>query len=144
MENEKKKICINIFFQYFPVVGTKKKKIGAKPEMGYCPFEYWLGWAQSAWRGTGAGALGAQGRGRWGGRQAQALGRGRAGRAGVRGAQAWQERRARAAGRLGRAGPGVLLGQLAVRSVHAACFWPGLTRYFSGVRFLDIVRESGS
>ena len=41
-------------------------------------------------------------------------------------------------------GLGVLLGQRAVHSVHSACFWPGLTRYFSGVRFLDIVREPGS
>ena len=32
----------------------------------------------------------------------------------------------------------------AVHSVHSACFQPGLTRYFSGVRFLDIVRELGS
>ena len=57
-----------------------------KPEMGYCPFEYWLGWAQGTRHGTGAGARAAQeqGRGRWGGRQTGAgigaLGRGCAGR----------------------------------------------------------------
>ena len=60
--------------------------------------------------------------------------RGVAGRAGVQDAQAWQER-------VGRPRWGVLLGQLAVHSVHTTCFWPGLTRYFSGVIFLDIVRE---
>ena len=78
--------------------------------------------------------------GRSGVRGARARGvLGRAGRAGVAGA-----RGARAAGKLGsrrRPRPGVLLGQLAVHSVNAACFWPGLTRYFSEVRFLDIVRE---
>ena len=70
--------------------------------------------------------------------------RGHAGRSSMRGAPAWQER----AGRMRQAGwgawPGVLLGQLAMHSVHIACFWPGLTRYFSGVRFLNIVREPGS
>ena len=98
----------------------------------------------------GAGALGAQGR--QAGRRAALghTGRGSAGmralgRAGVRGARAWQEGAgAHAAGRLGRSRPGMLLGQLAMHSVHAACFWPGLTRYFSGVRFLDSVREPGS
>ena len=64
-----------------------------------------------------------------------------------RGARAWARRaaglrarvdtqasgaRARADSR-GVAGtrPGVLLGQRVVHSVHSACFWPGLTRYFS-------------
>ena len=62
-----------------------------KPEMGYCPFEYWLGWAQGARHGTSTGA--------------GALALGRAGCAGVQGARVWQERGgARAAGRLGRAG----------------------------------------
>ena len=87
--------------------------------MGYCPFEHWLGWAQGRWAHKGGRQAGAR---RWGTQGTQAGGRrarGRVGRAGVAGA-----RGARSAGRLGRPGrarPGVLLGQLAVHSVHAAC-----------------------
>ena len=99
-----------------------------------------IGWAGRRARGTVRAQARAR-HGRWGGRQAGAGERAcrRAGRSGVAGA-----RGARAAGKLRRARPGVLLGQLAVHSVHATCFWLGLTRYFSGVKFLDIVRESGS
>ena len=93
--------------------------------MGYCPFEHWLGWAQGAGRTARHGRRGVGRAGAWAWQQ-------RAGRA----LQAsWGARGAR---------PSVLLGQLVVHSVHAACFLPGLTRYFSGVRFLDIVREPGS
>ena len=88
--------------------------------MGYCPFEYWLNWTQGA-RGTGARAraLGRQAgrRRRWGAdvRGPRTCGaRRRASVAGARGA--------REAGKLGRERQGVLLGQLAVQSVHAACF----------------------
>ena len=69
----------------------------------------------------------------------------RAGRGQTRGAR--QARVRGAAGAQARdkgVRPGVLLGQRAVHSVHSACFWPNLTRYFFGVRFLDIVREPGS
>ena len=107
------------------------------------------GWAGRRARGTGAGRTGArtlrqqaQALGHWGAgeRGARACeARGRAGCAGVA-----RVRGASAAGRLGRERPGVLLGQLAVHSMHATYFWLGLTRYFSGVRFLDIVREPGS
>ena len=117
--------------------------------MGYCPFEYWLGWAQ--------GACVARAQGRWArrgagvgvaGRQAQALGSGRAGRmgrAGVCGARAWQER----AGLALQAGWGAhgraccWASWLCTRCTQPV-FMPSLTRYFSGVRFLDIVREPGS
>ena len=108
------------------------------------------GWAGRRARSTGAGRTGALTLGRQAGAGAGALGRGRAGRAGVRGARASRARgrgrsaRESTAGRLGRERPGVLLGQLAVHSMHATYFWLGLTRYFSGVRFLDIVREPGS
>ena len=68
--------------------------------MGYCPFKYWLGWAQGARHGTGAGT---------GARACGASRRGRSAQGAVRQA-GWGAR------------PGVLLGQLAVHLVHATCF----------------------
>ena len=35
-------------------------------------------------------------------------------------------------------------GQRAMHLVQSICFWPGLTQYYSWVKFLDIVREPGS
>ena len=80
----------------------KKKKIGAEPEMGYCPFEHWLG------AGTGVGArrqVRQQALGPW---AARAQVHGALGRAGT--------------GRRPGRGLGVLLGQQVVHSVHSACF----------------------
>ena len=109
--------------------------------MGYCPFEHWLGAWLGAWHDTGA--------------QGTQAGAGRHGRrrAGCWGVQVRQQalgaggRASRRAGRAARAhgtGAGCATGQQAVHLVHSACFWPCLTRFFSGVRFLDIVREPGS
>ena len=88
------------FFQNFPVAETKGKKmkkniLEQKLEMGYCPFEHWLGAGLATWhgcRGVGSWAAGRQAR-------ARALGRARA--AGARGAF---DRQAGAHGRAGRAG----------------------------------------
>ena len=38
---------------------NEKKKLKQKPEMGYCPFEHWLG------AGAGAGRAGRAAGGRW-------------------------------------------------------------------------------
>ena len=76
-----------------------------------------------------------------GARGRQAGARGRARRAGVAGARRACCRQAGAheasAGCMSVACVhlGVLAGLWAVHLVHSACFWPGLTRYFSGVRF---------
>ena len=82
------------------------------------------------------------------GTQSAADGRGGA-QAGAR-----QGRAGRAAGRAERSGhcllggtgvqPGRAAGQRAMHLVHSACFWPGLTQYYSLVKFFDIVREPGS
>ena len=108
-------------FSYFPIAGNnwkkkrekiKRKKNGAEPEMGYCPFEHWLsaGCAGSrCWEQAQAGRAG---------RQALGTGAGGACR---------QEGLARRPGR----GLGVLLGQQAMHSVHSACFDPVSTQYCS-------------
>ena len=82
------------FFQNFPIAGTKgkkmkkKKKLEQKPEMGYCPFEHWLGWAQGARHGTSAGARALGQAGRQAGRRGSAGRAGAVGARGVRGIQA--------------------------------------------------------
>ena len=65
MENEKK---IGVYFYFSMAVTNEKKnnekKYGTEPEMGYCPFEHWLGAEELGARGVasarGAGARGAQ------------------------------------------------------------------------------------
>ena len=97
----------------------KEKKKYAEPEMGYCPFEHWLGrtsrlGAHGAWaRGWALGwalgepARGARGRG---GRHEGAVG-GRHGRTAGRRAAAGEQQQARA--RAERAGQGWLGGRRA-------------------------------
>ena len=64
----------------------KKKKKSAEPEMGYCPFEHWLGRTRrlsahgARARGWAVGAVG-----RWGTGARTHGARGRAGRAGMQG-----------------------------------------------------------
>ena len=62
MENEKKK-CINIFFQNFPVAGTKEKKIWSR-NLKWATAHFSIGWAGRRARGK-ARAQGAQGRWVW-------------------------------------------------------------------------------
>ena len=113
-----------------------EKTNGAEPEMGYCPFEHWLGTGRA-----GTGALGAQALGRWAlGRWARWAawrarhGRHAKGRAGG-GMRHWARQRAgsagarHSAGRSQGCGTGQLrcaawarrLGQQAVYLVHSAC-----------------------
>ena len=152
-------------------IGNEEKKNGAEPEMGYCPFEHWLGAGRA-----GAGALGA---GRTG---VGALGVGRtgSGRMGLQGAPgaAGARRGARAEARgtrhdTGRAtrrrGVGNGVGAARARRARCkgmrhgrwarawTCCWAAgcalgvlslfLTRFDSVLflsQFLDIVHELGS
>ena len=121
-----------------------RKKKSAEPEMGYCPFEHWLGrtrrlGAHGAWaRGWALGA-GELGRGRAGceaGRPGRATGRlGPAGRATGRLGRAAGARRALGARagcrRAACAHLGVLAGLWALHSMHSACFDPISTQYCS-------------
>ena len=97
-------------------------------------------------RGAGASRLWGVGAGASG-----ALKRARVGRAGGRGRQlgkrACRHTRRTGAGRSEReaAGAAGALGMArVVHLVHSACFWLGSTRYFSLVKFLDIIRKPGS
>ena len=121
-----KKKCINNFLEFSSSwkQGKKIYILEQKPEMGYCPFEHWLGWAQGSRHDTGVGALGARALGwqagrrrRWGARaRAQALGR-----AGAAGRQAQALGRVRLAGRAaGKRGARGLA--RAVHLVHSARF----------------------
>ena len=152
--------------------GTGAGALGARHDTGAQGAQWCAGarrWA--TWGAGGHGVLGRAGRLARGARTAGARGgrsagtRARADSLSVVGARQGRSRCAgmrqgrsrRAAGaqqaRRGAAGaqargkgerPGVLLGQRAMHSVHSACFWPGLTRYFSGVRFFDMVRKPDS
>ena len=133
----------------------REKKKGVEPEMGYCPFEHWLGTKTGVGarrrrhatlgRGTTTRRLGAgharrrRARKQAGRTSAGRAGAGRAlGRAGGTGAGARgvgarghsSRRGARATRRLGR-GLGMLLGQQVVHSLHSACFDPVSTWYCS-------------
>ena len=102
-------------------------KKSAELEMGYCPFEHWLGRT----RRLGAHSERARGwaLGRWGAQagaraRRRELGYGREGRSGVRGTLAQQEHAGRAACRLGRARRAVGVRKaLGARAgcKHAAC-----------------------
>ena len=125
--------------------------------MGYCPFEHRAGRRQAqGWAQAGAGhrqAHGAGGVGRatwherpqgeWHGRRRWARrADARARRADARAQRERGNRRTTGA----REALAAWVRGLArvVHLVHSACFWPDLTRYFFGVRFLDVVHEPGS
>ena len=80
-------------------------------------------------RSSGARQAGARQAGGTGTRQAGAWGAGELGRGRGRGRREAAGMGARGAGLVGR--PGRSGWPRAVHSVHSACFWPGLTRYFS-------------